>query len=271
MEFPEELWEEVSPADIRAKLDLKLIKVPTGRSSTAKVFRAQKGLTIGGVLLDVLEKKVRSEAREFLSDVSVGEVFTGITKNAMDSWVVIECEVSDCVGHGSEWDLMAFAIDGRGYLYYQPGDTENEEEIFLRIVGAWEPIQDADAFRLCLLNTYNREWERCLLPPCMNAQFVTGPADIMLDAVSTVLKNNPGYWGVVSAKLLDLARSELSFEELVEGTKDQVNMPPEVVASILRPYVKTAGTEERIQPERPTERESRVLVAAFLHVIGVTV
>jgi hypothetical protein len=219
------------------------------------VFIPKADLTIGSVLVDVLKTKVRSEAREVLQNESVDEVFSRISSVAT-KWVV-KCEVSDSMVSG-RWGLRTFAIDGRSHLYHQPDEGIEGEEL-LRIVDAWDPTEDFETFRLCLLNAYSEEWRACILPPAMG-QWVSGPAEILLEAVSSALEDDPGYWGLVSERL---RRGAFSLESLLEGTRDLVNLPVEVLESILGRYVTTTSTEG-IQSERLTKQEARVLVAAFL-------
>lgn len=159
------------------------------------------------------------------------------------------------------WGLKAFRIGRRGYLYYQP----DEEEPY--IVAAWEPAEDVHAFRACFLNTYTSRWHECGLPPFMG-QWATGPFDIMLDAVCIVLQKHQEYGSVVLKYLQNYCRRAGSFDDLVEKTSESVGMKSGLVTPMLRSYADVGDVATVVHTKSLAERELRVLVAAFLHVIA---
>ncbi len=259
----EEPWEGVSAADIRLKIDSTLVEDPTAKPLSGRVLVPRQYASIGSVLLNVLDSEERrSQAEESLENESVDEIFRRFLLEP-PGWVVF-CDVTDSMVSG-EWGLKSFEIGGRGYLYHQPDYGIGDDES-LRIVGAWEPAEDAQAFRVCFLKTYARTWDQFCLPPAMG-QWASGPPDLILDAVCAVLHEHAESWSVIHETLRKYERRRLSLETLVKGAMQRTGMPWEVVSRILRPYSNVDGVEAVFHPESLTEQESRILVAAFLEAI----
>jgi len=278
-------WTTISTADIQAKIDLGLAEESMTSALSGRVIVAQEHLSIQSVLLDVFDTEDRrTGAKEILDEESLSDILRPFLREE-PKWVV-HCSVTDSMVSG-EWGLKSFSIGKRGYLYYEPdwGVGDPEEHQSLPILAAWEPIKDAQAFRACFLYTYERTWQEFGLPPLMG-QWATGPSDIMLDTVRAVLRMQPElWWGVVER--LHEEKNSPSFDQVAEASAKQTREPPEAVSRILRPYYETErGVQwddkgkditdyskwQRIKTEvcrgNFTEQESRILVAAFLFIIG---
>lgn len=279
-------WTTISTAEVQAKIDLGLSEVPT---SSGRAFVAHEVLSIRSALVEVLQTEDRQdEANGILDEISLRDVFRSFLKKEPD-WEVV-CSVTDSMVSGS-WGLRSFLIGDRGYLYYEPvwgvGDDEGE---CLPIAAAWEPVKDAQAFRVCFLLAYERNWQDFCLPPMMG-QWASGPRDIMLEAVTNALRLDAD-WSPVVERLRNDKNSQ-SFEEIVLAVVEKTGERAESVSRILRPYYEF---KEAAQNQRPlfidgegeeiactfevegrgavadsgglSELESRILVAAFLFIIG---
>jgi len=278
-------WTTISTAEVRAKIDLGLSEVPT---SSGRAFLAHEDFSIRSALVEVLQTEDRQdEANGILEESSLCDVLRPFLKKEPE-WEVV-CSVTDSMVSGS-WGLRSFIIGDRGYLYYEPvwgvGDDVGE---CLPIVAAWDPVKDAQAFRVCFLNAYERNWQDFCLPPMMG-QWAGGPRDIMLEAVMNALRSDPDWSAVVERLRKD--KNSRSFEEIVLAVVKQTGEHPESVSRILRPYYEATKAVQNQLPllvddERRdiactfelegvgakadsggfSESESRILVAAFLFII----
>jgi hypothetical protein len=279
-------WITISTAEVQARIDLRLSAVPT---SSGRAFVAHEDLSIRSALLEVLQTEDRQdEANGILEESSLCDVFRPFLEKEPE-WDVV-CSVTDSMVSGS-WGLKSFIIGDRGYLYYEPvwgvGDDKGE---CLPIIAAWEPVKDAQAFRVCFLLAYERNWQDFCLPPMMG-QWASGPRDIMLEAITNALRLAPDWSAVVERLRKD--KNSQSFEEIALAVVEETGEPAESVSRILRPYYEL---NEAAQNQRPlfidgegeeiactfelegrgavadsggfSELESRILVAAFLFIIG---
>ena len=281
-------WTTISTAEVQAKIDLGLSEVP---ASSGRAFVAHEDLSIRSALVEVLQTEDRQdEANGILEESSLCDVFRPFLEKEPD-WEVV-CSVTDSMVSGS-WGLRSFLIGDRGYLYYEPvwgvGDDEGE---CLPIAAAWEPVKDAQAFRVCFLLAYERNWQDFCLPPMMG-QWAIGPRDVMPEAVMNALRSDPDWSAVVERLRKD--KNSRSFEEIVLAVAKQTGEYPESVSRILRPYYEVKKAVQNQLPlfvnddgrdiacsfEREevgaeadsggggfSESESRILVAAFLFIIG---
>ena len=279
-------WITISTAEVQARIDLGLSAVPT---SSGRAFVAHEDLSIRSALLEVLQTEDRQdEANGILEESSLCDVFRPFLEKEPE-WDVV-CSVTDSMVSGS-WGLRSFIIGDRGYLYYEPvwgvGDDKGE---CLPIIAAWEPVKDAQAFRVCFLLAYERNWQDFCLPPMMG-QWASGPRDIMLEAITNALRLAPDWSAVVERLRKD--KNSQSFEEIALAVVEETGERAESVSRILRPYYefKEAAPNQRplfiddkggeiactfelegrgaeTESEGFSEWESRILVAAFLFIIG---
>lgn len=233
------------------------------------------------VLLSVLtDPRRRGRAKAILEETDVDSAFERFL-DEQPIWVV-HCSVDSMVS--GVWGLKAFAMSGRGYLYYEPdwGEAGNRS-----IVGAWEPIGNFASFKQCLLEVYSRGWQYVCLPPAMG-QWAIGPSEIMQEAVCAALQEHPDSWSDVVDRLPNDQHPKLSFGELVHATSKMSGTPVPDVSKFLRPYCaletlvprdpmgreiwnhvnfQTARAALRTRAECSNEREARVLVTAFLCIV----
>ena len=156
--------------------------------------------------------------------------------------------------------LKSFTIGGRGYLYYMPDLGSGDDRDDLPILSAWEPIEDDEAFRACFVNTYTKTWNSFGLPPFMG-QWAKGPCRFMLDAVCAILRKTSSEWSTILERLPEpTEHGKEQFEDVVEDTAECTAVPRPMVSEILRSRWENRATVMK----NLTERESRVLVVAFL-------
>jgi hypothetical protein len=254
-------WTTVSAADIRAKIDSSLTQdLPPPYS--------ENYLSIRRVLADVFDDEaLQEEANEILDNNDDPMEILRPFLEEEPRWLV-RCSVTDSMVSGV-WGLMSFTIGGRGYLYHMPNYGEGSPYEYLPILSAWEPIGDAQAFRASFLDAYTKRWDDFCLPPCMG-QWAKGPFRFMLDAVCAVLREDSSAWSNILARLYkDDGRTENRkepWEHVVEETAKRTAISSSVVSDILRAPWKIRPTI--MKSPNLAEPESRVLVAAFLVLIG---
>ena len=278
-------WAAVSVADIRRKIDVYMADDTTAELPSARVLVSRKHIDFESVLLGLVgSRKDRHTAKEILGGTPADEIFTQFLDET-PKWVV-RCEVTDSMVSGT-WGLKMFSLGVRSYLYYEP--DPGLEGSTAAIIGAWEPTSCVQAFNLCLLKVYTSKWENFCLPPAMG-QWATGPRDVMLDALCTILKKNPKAWSGILTRI-EYEKRRPSFVQVLEATSKHTALPPTLVRETLRRYeeITAIGTgvrrsadgtditdysrmrEVRASAENAcrnlAEQEARVFLAAFLHII----
>jgi hypothetical protein len=244
-------WTTVSAADIQARIDLRI----------------GENLSIKSVLLDVFDtEKLREQAREILNESDPLEILRPFMAEE-PRWVV-RCSVKDSRVSGV-WGLKSFTMGKRGYLYHVPDYGSDSPYEDLPILSAWEPIEDVEAFRCCFLDIYTKGWDDFDLPPYMG-QWARGPFPLMLDAICAILRKRCSAWsGILDALYEGYGQTEERkgrFRGVVNETARRTTTPALVVSEILRSPWQNRATI--ITSPSLTEQESRVLVAAFLFLIG---
>jgi len=160
------------------------------------------------------------------------------------------------------WGLKSFTIGKRGYLYYMPDMGSGSSSEDLPILSAWEPIEDDEAFRACFVDTYTKTWRYCGLPPFMG-QWAKGPCRLMLDAVCAILRETSAEWSTILERLPEpTEQGKEQFEDVVKETAECTAVSRLIVSEILRSRWENRATV--MNSQSLTERESHVLVAAFL-------
>lgn len=158
----------------------------------------------------------------------------------------------------------------RGYIYNEPDWGTGDPDVVLPILAAWDPVGDSLAFRASFFYTYKKYWNRIGLPPCMG-QWAKGPFDLMVDAVSSVLRRNRERWSKVLTRVqkrYDLRESQsMSFDAFSSEVQSRTGMPLATVRSILQP-VWESTERDPVLDHKVSDEEGRVLVAAFLVRIG---
>jgi hypothetical protein len=236
-------WEGVSAIDIQRSINRSLSLTPSPKD----------------ILLDVVDGKVRDEAEEWVSNEGIMEIFSRFLKDE-PTWA-IKCHVTDSMVSGT-WGLQTFTIGRQGYIYSWPDGDEFEPSI----LGTWKPARDEKAYRTRLLSIYKRSWQWCILPPQMG-QWVDGPFDVIFEGICAALQQEPGFWGAVLGRFRTPHRRDLAFGELVKKTSESTKTCSQIVGSILELYRSANGNVSAMDPKRMTKRDSRILVAAFLHLI----
>ena len=175
-------------------------------------------------------------------------------------WVV-KCSNPDSRASG-EWGLARFHLGRRGYIYEQP-----DELAPLRIVAAWEPVDDREAWKACFLAAYAREWDRIGLPPYLG-QRADGPEDLMVEAVVRALADDHSYWTQVSDTLKDGGGNGLpdgaKLQTVADGAGVSLGIMERIVGQLRDG---DAAIHTRIQNGDLDVDERRAVVAIFLHCI----
>ncbi len=258
-------WTMVSAAQIQAQIDRALLQKQVIESTSGRVFLPRRSVSLRSVLLAVLRgSALRQEAEKIIDSESSVDIFRPFL-NEEPRWL-LHCSIKDSMVSGS-WGLKYFQLRRRGYLYYEP-DWGTGDDDSLPILGAWEPIENTEAFRACFLDAHTRTWERFGFPPCIG-QWATGPFEIMLEAVCAVLQKDSSGWSAIVEQLQKHRGSDQAeFDQLVEETARRTELPPLVVSGILRSFLESAGTKSLIHLRKLPEREIRVIAGSFLIFIG---
>ncbi len=254
----EDPWSKTSVTDIIATLDRGLIE-DLDADPFGHIFKPSGELSIGSVLLALapgIEDPFYSE--------TPAEVFSRVA--GVSPKAVVWCSVSDSMVSGS-WGLVEFRLGSRGYLYYQPDWGVGDDES-LPILAAWEPAEDRELRRQCLLHVYAREWSERGLPPAMG-QWATGQADFLQAAILRVLEEHPKAWQLVFDRLGDCPE----LREPPSSTIDDVVQRSGEHAERVREVIETAAAHGsqfamRLAGTTSDSEESRIVVALLLHCIA---
>jgi hypothetical protein len=226
-----------------------------------KVLFPRKSISIGQALVALVSNKAGRKARatEQLEDHGDMDVFERYLDRPA-KWVV-KCSVSDSMVSGT-WGLVLFHWARRGYLYYQPDSVSG-----LRIVAAWEPVNDPEAWKACFLAAYAREWGESGLPPYLG-QWADGPDDLMVEAVVRVLADSNGSWTQVSDTVEEGGGNGLPHGTKLRAVADRAGVPLQVVKRTVG-HLRDgdAAIRTRIRNGDLEVEERRAVVAIFLHCI----
>jgi hypothetical protein len=259
-------WTTVPAADFQAKIDLALVKKRSIKPASGTVLVPRRHVSVRDALLDVFgSHRLRTEAEEVLECKPLEDIFRPFLDRE-PRWLV-RCSVTDSMVTGI-WGLKYFRLGRRGYIYHEPDWGTGEDDDSLSILGAWEPIEDAQAFRACFLNAYTTTWNEFGFPPCMG-QWAQGPSNIMLEAVCAVLQRDSSGWPAILDRIQkDKGSGQAEFDQLIEETARRTELEPLIVSGILRPFLESAGTKSLIHLRKLSEREIRVIVGSFLILIA---
>jgi hypothetical protein len=168
------------------------------------------------------------------------------------------------------WGLKAFVLGERGYIYNEPDWGTGDPAVVLPILAAWDPVCDSFTFRASFLYTYKKCCNRIGLPPCMG-QWAKGPFDLMVEAISSVLRWNRESWSKVLTRVqkrYDSRKGQpMSFDAFSSEVQSRTGIPIATVCSILQPVWESTEPDP-VLDHKVSDKECRVLVAAFLVRIG---
>jgi hypothetical protein len=264
---PDDPWSRVSREDVQELVDRHLIDsserpMPPGR---IRILFPREYVSIGQTLIalasDSNDRKARLNRR--LDELGVMEVFSRYLDEP-PKWVV-KCSVSSSMVSGV-WGLSLFRLNHRGYLYHQPDWGVGYDES-LRIVAAWEPVADREAWRTCFLAAYAREWTQIGLPPYLG-EWADGPGDLMVDAVTCALESHPSFWEGVADTLREGRGNGLPDDEQLQMVADQFAVPIQELGHVTTALrAGNAARFARITRGKLEAEEGRVVIALFLRCI----
>jgi hypothetical protein len=257
-------WVDISVSDVKSFMDACLGYKPAGRKASRRVSLPRS--SIKAALLGVLNDKDQQIAEELLHCEHLEDLLGRFLKK--DPWWVIRCEVTNSMV-SSRWGLKAFVLKDRGYIYYLPDDDCTEEASTLPILEAWDPVKDKVAYRSAVLMAYINHWQEALLPP-YRGQWASGPFDVMLEAVSKILRRCPDDWSVVLNRLDRVRvhdRKNSSLERLTRKTSLKMGLRKNEVKEILLPYTSTDLIGNQPSIKDLSEDRKRVVVGAYLCLI----
>jgi hypothetical protein len=95
----------------------------------------------------------------------------------------VECAVSSSMMSGT-WGMDSISLADRGYFVENP-DSETAGDAPFRLLGAWEPFDDDEAYRSAFVEAYVASWADIGLPP-FRGEHAGGPLDLMTQAVMRI-------------------------------------------------------------------------------------
>lgn len=260
-EMNKDPWQGASASEVIGVIDAALTEAPDGQARTGLVLVPSGEVSVRTALLSVIARddEAQEAAEVFLENWGIGEVLHRIT--AADLGFVVWCSVSSSMVSGA-WGLMEFRVGDRGYLYYQ-ADWGIDDDESLSILGAWEPADDAEARRACVLRTYQREWFKRHLPPLMG-EWARGDAEILQTAIHQVLEDNDDAWEWVFGRLRDCQELLEPTSALLEEASRLSGAPSDRVREVLRAV---QPLDKGSAPPRE-EAARRIVVALFIRCIA---
>lgn len=194
-------------------------------------------------------------------EIKIGPHDWDIAEIVETKWVVY-CSVTDSMVSGT-WGLCEFALENRGYLFLKPDEWNG-----VRILGAWEPAEDREARRDCVLRVYVREFDREGFPPVFGQWAQGCDPELLRDAILNVLRGNRRYWKDVFERL----ENELEIASLPPETLREAQLWSGAEEDAVRQAARSiaSGSHEyrnRFRAGVASPEEERVVIALLLHCI----
>lgn len=143
---------------------------------------------------------------------------------------VVICWVSDSPA-GGEWSLNEVRARGRGFVFYVPdfgvGDRDD-----CPIIAGWEPADNHDLRRMCLVSTYAEQFKDRGYPPFIG-QWAKGDPEILREGMQRALEQHPNAWTEVYRWVRRYLGSRVALGESdIEIVAQALDQPRERVAEL---------------------------------------
>lgn len=261
-DFEDDPWSGVQREDVQELLERHVTEASESSTPSGRVLFPREHTSIGQALVALVsgDSDWQASARAELEGTGVMDVFSRYLDEPTE-WVV-KCSNSDSRVSGV-WGLARFHLGRRGYIYDQP----DEIAPLLRIVAAWEPVDDPEAWRACFLAAYAREWNQIGLPPLLG-QWADGPEDLMVEAIVRALADSNSYWTEVSDTVEEGGGNGLPDGAKLQAVADRAGVSLQVVQRLVGHLRdEDAAILTRIRNGDLEVEERRAVVAIFLQCI----
>lgn len=267
-------WHQATSERLQEELDRELIEgEPEDRPG--RIYAAADGASLRSVLTalaapELLEAEYGDDAWWY-NDIP-STVLARIPE--ADVRDVVLCWVSDSMASG-QWSLNELRVGDRGYVFHIPdyGIGGPEEQPLL---GGWEPVDDVETRRECLLGIYEREWRNHAYPPVFG-QWAVGDSDILLAGIERALDGTPQAWGWVFDRLdRHLKRVNGLRRDDIAAAARLVDLSPRRVREAVEDYLvemlltggQLVGGMDFTGATPTAKDEKRALIGLLVHCVG---
>ena len=131
-------------------------------------------------VVPIIRQCASTDEDEMGEDVDLWELMDAAFPNRRHE---VECAVSSSMVSDT-WGMDSISLAGRGYFVEKP-DSDTAGDVPFRLLGAWEPFDDDEAYRLAFVEAYVASWADIGLPP-FRGEHAAGPLDLMVQAIMRI-------------------------------------------------------------------------------------